>query len=61
MVALIVFVTLATLELEPHILMQAPVAGTVIVLPMPVARGPMVLIYAHVIMVSPETVLPAVT
>ena len=54
----IVFVTLGTLVMEPHVLMQALAAGTVIVTPMPVAREPMVLNYVHVIMVSLETVLP---
>ena len=59
--ASVVSVTLGTLQIKPDVLMRAPVAGTVIVTPMPVVRGPMVLSYAHVIMVSLETVLSAVT
>ena len=48
MASAIVFVTLVALEMKRHVVMQAPVAETVIVTSMPVARGPMVLSYAHV-------------
>ena len=58
---LIEFVTLGTLEMELHVLMQLPLAGTVIVIAMPVARGTMVSSFARVLIASLEMVLPAVT
>ena len=61
MVSAIVFVTLVALEMKLHVVMQAPVAETVIVTSLPVARGPLVLSYAHVMMIPLEMVLPAVT
>ena len=51
MVSAIVFVTLVALEMKLHVVMQAPVAETVIVTSLPVARGPLVLSYAHVMMI----------
>ena len=61
MVSAIVFVTLVALGMKPHAVMRASVAERVIVTSMPVARGPMVLSYAHVTLIPLEMVLPAVT